>query len=327
VRCEIAVNISVIVPVYNVGDYLRRCIDSLIAQTIVDQIEILLIDDGSTDGCGLICDEYSGRYSFISTIHQQNKGVSSARNTGIDNSKGEYIAFVDADDYVDADFFEKMFIAAQRNDADLVVFDYWLTFENGVNGKYRKSTMDRSWERKEALKDFLSGGLIGINLFDKLFKKRCVKTLRFDENIKVGEDLFFIFNFLLNVKQVYGDFQAGYYYFQRNGSAMKEVFSEKYFDVLDISERIRDMVKTEYPDLLGYAEALCIHSDYKTLERAFKFHADERFSAKLDRCRKNIKKYKFIDAIRFLSKKQFVGFCLFRTSPRIYLFVCEIMKI
>jgi hypothetical protein len=220
-----------------------------------------------------------------------------------------------------------MFIAAQSKNADLTVFDYWLAFENGVNAKYRKITGEKTWLRKDALKEFLSGGLIGVNLFDKLFKRAGLNNLRFDESIQIGEDQFFIFKYLLTVNLVYGSFQAGYYYYQRNSSVMNAIFSEKFFDAIEVSDRIRETIKTEYADLLCYAEALCIHSEYKTLERAYKFHTGECFKEKLDKCSQDVKKYKYIKAIRYLSFKKFAGFCLFRASPRIYLFVCKIMKI
>lgn len=326
-RCEIKTSISVIVPVFNVGIYLERCVDSLISQTIVDQIEVLLIDDGSTDRCGVICDEYSKKYPFIRTIHQQNKGVSIARNTGIENAKGEYLAFVDADDYVDPDLFEKMIFAAQSKSPDLLVFDYWVTFENGKQSKYRRSVNEKTWLRKEALKEFLSGGLIGINLFDKLFKRSRINGLRFDESIRVGEDLLFIFNFLLTVNLVYGNFQAGYHYFQRSGSAMKDRFSENFFDVIKVSEKIRDKIFTDYEDLRGYAKALNIYSEYKTLERAHKFEAPARYKDRLNEYSLDIKNYSFQDAYKYMSIKKFAGFSLLRLSPRIYILVCKIMKI
>ena len=326
-RCKIEVSISIIVPVYNVGDYLERCVDSLISQTTVDQIEILLIDDGSTDHSGVICDEYSKKFPFITTIHQRNKGVSAARNTGINNSTGEYIAFVDADDFVDSGLFEKMTIDAQKTGADLIVFDYWVTYEDGSKSKYRRTSSEKTWSREESLKEFLSGGLIGINLFDKLFKRSCVNTLRFDERIKVGEDLFFIFNFLLNTNLVYGSFQPGYHYFQRNGSAMKDSFSEKYFDAIVVSERIRDIVSANYSYLQDYAEALLIYSEYKTLERAHKFHAAECFEKKLNKYRQDIKNFRYEDAFKYMSVKKFAGFCLMKLSPRMYLLICHLLKI
>ena len=114
-------SVSVIVPVYNVEPYLRRCIESLIHQTIKD-IEIILVDDGSTDGCGRICDEYAAADARIRVVHQENAGLSEARNAGIDRARADYLMFVDSDDWVEAEFCEIPYTLAKEQRADLVMF-------------------------------------------------------------------------------------------------------------------------------------------------------------------------------------------------------------
>ena len=112
--------VSIIVPVYNAQDYLQQCIDSILAQTIGDY-ELILVDDGSTDRSGAICDEYDGRDSRIRVVHQQNLGLPSARKVGIENAKGNYVLFVDADDWVDPDHLESFVTLAEREKADVVL--------------------------------------------------------------------------------------------------------------------------------------------------------------------------------------------------------------
>lgn len=114
--------ISVIIPVYNVEPYLRQCLNSVISQTCRD-IEIILIDDGSTDGCGAICDEYRERDERVTVFHTENRGLSAARNLGIDNAKGEWLMFVDSDDWVEPQYCELPLKAAEETGADLVIFD------------------------------------------------------------------------------------------------------------------------------------------------------------------------------------------------------------
>jgi glycosyltransferase involved in cell wall biosynthesis len=122
--------VSVIVPMYNVERYLRQCVDSLLTQTL-DSIEIVLVDDGSPDSCGKIADAYSARYGNVKSVHRNNGGLGPARNTGIEYASGEYIGFVDSDDWVSPEMFERLYGAAKQNDADVVVGGY----EEWTDGK------------------------------------------------------------------------------------------------------------------------------------------------------------------------------------------------
>lgn len=116
----LAPKVSVIVPMYNVERYVRECVDSLLAQTL-DDIEIVLVDDGSPDSCGKVADEYAARYGNVKSVHRENGGLGPARNTGIENASGEYVGFVDSDDWVSPGMFERLYGAAKQNDSDIVV--------------------------------------------------------------------------------------------------------------------------------------------------------------------------------------------------------------
>lgn len=111
--------VSIIVPVYNVEKYLDRCMRSLLGQTLKD-VEIIMVDDGSPDGCPALCDEYARRDARVKVIHKQNAGLGYARNTGLDVATGEYVAFVDSDDYVDLEMYEKLYVTAIRTESDVV---------------------------------------------------------------------------------------------------------------------------------------------------------------------------------------------------------------
>ena len=124
------INISVIVPVFNNERYLKRCLDSIIGQSL-SNIEIILIDDGSTDKSGKICDMYAVTDKRVKVIHQKNAGVSAARNTGISIAVGEYIGFVDSDDWIEKQMYEKMFFEAKRSNSDVVMCDATTVFEKG----------------------------------------------------------------------------------------------------------------------------------------------------------------------------------------------------
>lgn len=321
-------DISVIIPVYNVEQWLPRCMESIINQTIFNKMEVLLIDDGSTDTSGSLCDSYAEKYANIITYHKINGGVSSARNYGLQHAKGLYVAFVDSDDYLEKDFYERMLYFGKKNQADLIVGDYILVFPDGKEKRYRPyANKTVSWNQDSAIRDFLKGKDIGVNLFDKLFLRGTIGEIKFDEEIKIGEDLYFIFEFLTHVKTVWGTFIPGYYYFQREGSAMNNSFSEKYFDVMIVSERILNWSKNSRSDLSMYAEAMCVHSAYKTLERAFKSNSFEEYKIVLLPLKRKIKQYKIKDAFKYFTPKQFVGFMLMRFSKKLYLFACKLNRI
>lgn len=122
--------ISIIIPIYNVERYLRQCIDSILAQTFTD-FELLLIDDGSPDGCPAICDEYAGKDARIRVFHKQNGGVTSARNKGLDNAKGNWIIYIDGDDWIEPTYVEELYNAAINNEADIAICGFRFVYEDG----------------------------------------------------------------------------------------------------------------------------------------------------------------------------------------------------
>ena len=183
--------ISVIVPVYNVEQYLPRCIDSILAQTFTD-FELLLIDDGSRDNSGKICDEYAEKDSRIRVFHKENGGVSSARNVGLDNTCGEYVSFIDSDDWIGPSFLQEL-ITGQ---ADLII-------GGKVNVGYK--TGETRYKPNLYIKNDISECLQKVLLDDlfrvpwgKLYRKRIIDVhkLRFDSYMKIAEDTAFVQSFL-----------------------------------------------------------------------------------------------------------------------------------
>ena len=180
--------LSIIVPVYNVADYLPRCMDSILSQSFAD-FEVLLVDDGSTDGSGDICDAYPNRDSRVRVFHKENGGVSSARNIGLEKSKGEWITFVDADDYLDDGYFDVPF----NDSIDLFVRNW--CFIGSVISDYcpPETVVGRNyWPylQENAHRDRYR---IILGLF---YKHRMVQDLRFDERFRLGEDTLFMMDYL-----------------------------------------------------------------------------------------------------------------------------------
>lgn len=168
--------ISVIVPVYKVEPYIHQCIDSIIKQTYKD-LEILLIDDGSPDNCGTICDEYAKQDSRIKVFHTENRGLSAARNLGLKEAKGEYIGFVDSDDWIEPYMYEKLFEAIQENKADISFCGYWKEYDSATETFDYPKTV---FTRQEALSTLLDRKMEN-NVWNKLFSKELFQEIHFPE--------------------------------------------------------------------------------------------------------------------------------------------------
>ena len=191
--------ISIVVPIYNVEKYLKQCIESIINQTLQD-IEIILVDDGSPDNCPQICDEYAKKDNRIKVVHKKNGGLSSARNAGIEVATGDFIGFVDSDDYIELDMYEKMYNIAKENHVDFVVSDYYKVSDKGKI----ITTIDMNegiYDKNRIIKEIFPSLIMGddINYGKLLSVCYCLyrrdlfikNNLLFDDEIKYSEDNLF----------------------------------------------------------------------------------------------------------------------------------------
>lgn len=216
--------ISVIIPVYNAEPYLGRCLDSLRTQTFAD-FELLLIDDGSRDRSGAMCDEYAGRDPRIRVFHQPNGGVSSARNVGLDHARGEWITFVDADDYVREHYLEHL-LSHTGARIDLVI-SYAEVFGNGCSEKERYPSRRIEMPNLEVL--FVENDMHWhTSPWSKLYRRQVIEQqrLRFCEGMHIGEDGLFLYTFMLASRVVFLSSDTDYCYFAfRADSLTKRVNS------------------------------------------------------------------------------------------------------
>lgn len=177
--------ISVIIPVYRVEKYLRRCVDSVLSQTF-REIEIILVDDGSPDSCPAICDEYRAKDSRITVIHQRNAGLSGARNRGIEAAKGEYLAFVDSDDYLAPDFLESLYLACVESGSDMSVCRW--EYVRGEDIPERGSGKTETFTGREMLaKLYDPDGAYFVVAWNKLYKRELFEEIRYPLG-KIHED-------------------------------------------------------------------------------------------------------------------------------------------
>ncbi|MCF2661511.1 glycosyltransferase family 2 protein [Pseudoflavonifractor phocaeensis] len=213
--------ISVIVPVYNVGPYLTPCVDSLLGQTH-QNMEILLIDDGSTDGSGAVCDGYAARDPRVRVFHQTNQGLSATRNVGLDAALGEYIAFVDADDRVAPDYLEVLLNDITENHTEMACCNYTYADDRGNPFYYpypRVSAKRLIQNRSEFFSDILKRkDMYFSSVLGKLFCAKCIGNLRFPDLRCYYEDGWFMTDVFCQCQTAYLDDYAGYVYIQRDQS-------------------------------------------------------------------------------------------------------------
>jgi glycosyltransferase involved in cell wall biosynthesis len=238
--------ISIIVPVYNVEPYLKDCINSILNQTFRN-IEIILVNDGSTDNSGLICDDYSNSNSKIKVIHKKHEGVSSSRNSGVAAAQGEYIGFVDGDDRIDPNMYMKLYTLCKKTGSDISI----CKLGREISGKIiniDNQSFQKRLNHTEAMKELFKGHLYRFSLCNKLFKKVCFENIQFPEG-RIHEDLSTTYKLFSNSnKAIYTNY-LGYIYVKRNNSILTSNFSKKRLEAFIGWDEILTFMDEKYPQL------------------------------------------------------------------------------
>ena len=256
--------ISIIIPVYNVEKYLNRCIDSLINQTY-SNLEIILINDGSTDSSLKICEEYVQKDSRIKVINKKNEGVSIARNVGIEKATGQFISFVDSDDWIEHDTILKLYNLSQKYNSDYVMIDYIET--DGTKKYINKKSNDSCIKKEEFMKLFFKIGSQKCVFYPwgKLIKRDNIPKDLFPSDCRIGEDVIANYKILTKTKKIVVSSEILYNYFQNNSGLTKSGFSDKDFDLINVWEQMLELTKnTEYYE---YAKLNRYRTDFTILTR------------------------------------------------------------
>ena len=223
--------ISIIIPIYKVEPYLRRCLDSVVNQTYTN-LEIILIDDGSPDGCPQICDEYAAKDNRIVVIHKKNGGLSEARNTGLDICKGEYVTFIDSDDWAKKNYIETLLDIAAKENADIAIGENIKT--DGIPQSQNKKNILKTFSPQKVLLElFKKGNVAFVVSWGKLYRKELFSSLRFPVG-KYHEDEFTTYILFYNAKKTVYTSEVLYFYYQREGSI---VSTRHPWDVLEYLEQ------------------------------------------------------------------------------------------
>lgn len=271
--------ISIIVPVYNAEQYLHRCIESIVSQTY-SNIEIILIDDGSNDKSGEICDEYSKKDKRIKVFHKDNTGVSDTRNFGIKKATGSYIGFVDSDDCIHRNMFQ-LLEENMREEVDVVICDISKKIINNLNIiDYKMEKIDI----EKFTKIFFKIGTQRCEYYfcNKLFKRKLFNTKTFNEKIRVGEDTLAMYYMLKKIRVV-AHVKLPLYFYIDNNTNVSSNFSEKDFDLLKVWDIIFwDAQKSN--KYIEYAQLNRCRTDYTLLMRiALNYNIDDIKSMDIQR--------------------------------------------
>ena len=228
--------ISVIVPVYNVGEYLSRCVDSILKQTY-SNLEIILVDDGSTDDSGHICDTYIPRDSRIRVIHKKNGGLSSARNAGIEKAKGEYLSFIDSDDYIHPEFYERLYTAIMENDADVAVCNF-KQVAHGTETDTGERKVSKFVGKQSIMDNFYNSNCAAsVVAWNKLYKRSVFGQLRYKPGI-IHEDEELTYRILYSSNCAVYLSDTLYYYYVRENSITMKPYAQRNLQMFDVLKSI-----------------------------------------------------------------------------------------
>ena len=232
------IKVSIIVPIYNVEQYIEKCIESIIGQTL-SEIEIILVDDGSSDRSGYLCDQYAKRDSRIKVIHKKNAGLVAARKTGLEYAGGEYIGYVDGDDFVEKDLFQKMYACMKNNDADMLAVGFTRDHghekekvSNEVNsGIFQGKRRFDIYNKMVYSGEYFKPGIIP-SVWSKLFKKELLLNAqtKVSDLIRMGEDVACTYPALLNANKIVVDNEIYGYHYRMVEHSMTRMIDENYFE-------------------------------------------------------------------------------------------------
>lgn len=258
------VKISIIVPIYNVEKYLRKCLESIVNQTL-QELEIILVDDGSRDKSGEICEIYKQKDCRIQIVHKSNGGLSDARNEGVKYATAEYIIFIDGDDYIAEDMMETLYNLAKKNNADIAVC--------GVCNVYgdKKIPQCKSKEEfvctgREAFRHILEGRKIPGTICNKLIKREIAEQIQFPAG-RLYEDAFYTLDLIRKVNLVYVTTKPLYYYVHRQGSITTSRFKKADLDIIYAYQKTLELVKEKYPELKTQAVFRILWAHFVVIDR------------------------------------------------------------
>lgn len=256
--------ISVILPIYNVEAYLPRCIESVCRQTYRN-LEIILVDDGSLDSCKEICEKYSQKDQRIKVLHKTNGGLSDARNKGVEIAKGQYITFIDSDDYVTEDYVEYLYSLIKKYNTHMALCTHTVVFESGKKIVYGNET-DEKLSSEICLERMLYDDVINTSAWAKLYETEMVRQFPYPVG-KLFEDIATTYKFFIESGEIACGYKSQYYYMIRSTSIVNQEFNINKLDLLEMTDGMAKVVGEKYPQLCKAIKRRQVYARFSTLNQ------------------------------------------------------------
>lgn len=320
--------VSVIVPVHNGQDYLEKCIDSIKAQ-IYDCLEIIIVDDGSTDGTAQLCGYLQEKYDNVSIISLPDIGVAAARNRAIEQAKGEYIAFVDADDRLRPDMLQRLYDSLQATDSDMAGcrFITWSTEDEWERITDCQFAEGKVYDRYHYLTDHILQN--NSRCWSKLYRRSMIGQVRFREELTIGEDMLFLVDLLPGLTRAVELEYEGYGYYQNPGGLMRRPFKPAYMDQIKCWELAKEEILKTDPALETQVNAKLMISVMLTVGKIAVLSRKEYRSAReyLGICEEKMALYcKCKEAYQYLPEGYGMKVGLFSKSPGLYVALYHLLQ-
>jgi len=314
--------ISVIVPVYNVEKYLPACIESILCQTY-SELEIILVNDGSPDKCPEICDEYAKKDSRVKVIHQSNQGLSSARNTGIDNSSGKYIIFVDSDDTIEPTMVEDLYTCVIKYNCSMAACGRKYVFEDGKVVCKVPDNIEKVFSFSDAIREMNTYFYFDMSAWAKIYKRELFDNIRFPVG-RLSEDFFIMYKLIALSQKVAYISKPLYNYLQRKSSISRN--KNINHDFITAAREQMEFLDKNYPELAIIGHTAYASANLTVLDFYIKNGVDCP-REKLNEFRKAVRdNMEYIKSNKYLSKSKRIQFSLFLFSYHIYKLVFSIYR-
>ena len=294
--------ISVIVPIYKVEDYLDRCVSSIVNQTYPN-LEIILVDDGSPDHCPAMCDTWAAKDARIKVIHKQNGGLSDARNAGMAAATGELLGFVDSDDWIAPDMYERLYQRLTEDHSDMAACGVEMVWEDGTGSQMLTRPGSCVLEREEAMRAIIEESWLKQPVWYKLYKTALVRDIPFPIG-KCHEDVFWSFQAVGAANRVSVFDSPCYFYRQRSNSIMGVGYSLKRLDALEARVQRYQYMQAHFPGLVAIERTTFLFFCIYSMQMAQKYLSGDNYQTAKQRIKRTISKIKLLDEVGNLSFKQ-----------------------
>ena len=314
--------VSVVVPVYNAEKFIEETAEMLLKQTFSD-IEIIFVNDGSTDSSGEICDRISKQDKRVRVLHLKNSGVCAARNAGVKAAQGEYITFCDSDDIISENLIEVLYKIATENGCDMAAVKYSTVFPDGkVKNAESTGAVTKYENNSEAVKAFFENKIYSA-VYTKLVSRELASKISFETGRKINEDRMYVFDALRNAKSVCCKDECLYQYIRRDVSSSNGSFQKKHFDCVYFAKKMEEITKKDFPKILSYAKSNSMHTYFDMLKMMCIYNAEKEYKEEFDEYVKILRNQKLAFAKKYFTKNDFIKWTALKINKGLFRIVIK----